>query len=166
MKKQTGMTSGKKRKVGTSKEYPVIFDFDITVPYDQSHQTMLDLLGLIDSVPSSGVKLELESRIKHSLKREMERTLRVLQLSSGMATKVKNMLLSMNFEEQSVSSTFYDGQINILAWWKSKDQLRHCELQRFGSPAISPSKSGTKDLMKKLSELCEEDSIESSTSTR
>lgn len=143
MTKMIGTKSGPKRKRETSKEFPATFDFDITVQYDQSHPIMLDLLDAIDDASSSGVKLELVNHIEHSLKRENERTLKVRQLSSGTATRVKNMLYSMNFEEQSLSSTYLDGLINIHAWWKLKDPQYLFVQRPSGSPQTYPQKIGT-----------------------
>lgn len=56
MTKKTGTTSGIKRKKGTSKEFPVTFGFVITVPSDQSHLILLDLLQSIEAFSFSGGK--------------------------------------------------------------------------------------------------------------
>lgn len=151
MTKKTGTTSGIKRKKGTSKEFPVTFGFVITVPSDQSHLILLDLLQSIEAFSFSGGKLELESHTEHSQKREMERTLRVQHLSSGTATGVKQKLSSMNFEERSVSSTFCDGLINILSWWTLKDLQLPYEQTASGSLQTSHQNNGIPELTTKRS---------------
>lgn len=90
---------------------------------DQSRQITLNQLEWSELVSYTGVQLEQVSHGELGMKRAWTLTLRTHGTSSGAATKVKNMLLSMNFEVLSTSHTCSAGWIGTRSEWKLKGDL-------------------------------------------
>lgn len=125
--KLTGKWFGKPQQVAESWKFPLISVFNITGkinlivgPSEQLVVTSRSLLRILEPAMSTGVLLELVNLEELGKKPRYQLTVRVQDLSSGMGTKVKSVLSSMNFVEVSMSRTCSDGLIAIQYVWKSK----------------------------------------------
>lgn len=127
----------------TFKRFRRIFLYDIIHHSSESERISLSLSPLKDKSMCIMARPELESLVEHLKKQDMIRTQRILALNSGMATKVRRTLFSMNFEEELTYRTCSDGWIVIQSWWKSKEAREYLELRKFGSLQISTPKNGT-----------------------
>lgn len=143
MTQMTGKRSGTLQKMENSRTYPLTFEFDIIVHSEQSVLTMLSHLLLTERVPSYGERLVLEKRTKLLKKREGTFSLKLQLPNGGTDTKVRQTLLSMNFEEGYRSSTYSDGSIIIQSVWKLKGRQHLQELKNSGSPPIFTQEIGT-----------------------
>lgn len=83
----------------------------------------------------------------------MQLTLKIQGANSGLATEVKPMLLSMNFEEGSTFRTFLDGSIVIHSVWKRKGVRNPSVLPESGSPPTSTLPIGTQTSTTELGTL-------------
>nr|QTE03325.1 MAG: replication-associated protein [Motacilla cinerea Circoviridae sp.] len=99
----------------------------------------------------------LENPAGHGMRRVSLLTLKVQVQNSGMVTKIKSMLLSMNLEEISASLTCYDGWTDTPFWLKPKDQASYCLLAQSGSHQTSRLPTGILLWMRTLPLLCCED---------
>lgn len=94
---------------------------------------MLAQLEWSEALLSSGVQLEQESLVGLGVKPEWTLTVKIRCPSFGADTELRDMLLSMSFEEESRSVMYFGGSIDILSTWKLKDQVFHCLPKKFGS---------------------------------
>lgn len=109
----------------TWKESHPIFIFDIMGISTELERITFSLN--FEKLKSSyfGDQLELENHIVHGLKLVNSHTVRIRAQNSGAAMTLSKMLLSMNFVEQSIFPTYYDGSTSILSEWKPKVQQGH-----------------------------------------
>lgn len=118
--RQIGNEHGTSPQQATSWVFQHPSVFLITGLSEPSSKTLW--LQLLQSVlfKSTGARLELGKVAVHGKRREWTLTLSLPLLSSGMATEVSTMLLSMNFVELSRSPTSCDGWIGTRSWWITK----------------------------------------------
>jgi len=131
-----GIKSGNLLKEEILMRSPHRYVFKVIELSEQSMQTLRNQLEWSDSALYFGVKLELVSRGVLGMKQEWMLILKIPGPSFGAVTEVKKMLLSMNFEEVSMSRTSYDGWIDIQLLWKLKAGRMCMSPQRYGSPPI------------------------------
>jgi hypothetical protein len=103
---------------------------------------MRNLLQSRENAEFSGAELALERVEGRGRKPAWMLIVRIQDRSGGAATVVKNMLLSMNFEEESMSRTCSVGWIDIRYLWKPKDLPDHWWQSEFGLPVISILETG------------------------
>lgn len=139
----TGKEFGNLQETTTFSTYPHRYEFNIIVLFERSLLTLLNRLLSKGNVMSSGVKLELENPEELGQKRDGQLILRIQNLSSGAATRVKRILSLTNSEEISESAIYSDGWIDILSSWKLKDRLLSSKRKRSGSQATSIQENGT-----------------------
>lgn len=108
------------------------FEFVVITRSDVLAQTMVDQLEWNEHVMCSTGLLELVRVAELGKKPEWKLTLRIHGPNFGAATKVKEMLYSMNLEVVSTSRTCSDGQIVTRLLWTSKDQACLFRRPRFG----------------------------------
>jgi len=125
--KLTGKWFGKPLQLEESWKFPLISEYSITGinklilgPSEQLVVISRSLLRILEPAMSTGVRLVLENLAEHGKKPEYQLIVKVLDQSSGMGIKLKNVLCSMNLEEASMSRTCCDGLIVIRYEWKSK----------------------------------------------
>lgn len=140
---KTGTKSKNRQCRTTFKRFRRIFLYDIIHHSSESERISLSLSPLKDKSMCIMGRPELENLVEHLKKQDMIRTQRILALNSGMATKVRRTLYSMNFEEELTYRTCSDGWIVIQSWWKSKEAREFLELKRFGLLQTSTPKNGT-----------------------
>lgn len=110
-----------------------IYVFKVIGLSDKLAQTMRSQLEWSELAMCSGVELELASRGKLGLLREWELILKIRGQSSGVATKAKKMLLSMNSVEVSISHTCSGGWTVIQSLWKLREVAGASMLPVIGS---------------------------------
>lgn len=134
----------------TSNQCQVTYSFVITTPYEESVQTILDRLELINLFFCFGAKLELESHIVLGVPSRTH-MLRIHAPNGGQAIEMKKQLSLMNFEEVLMWPTFSDGWINIQFRWKQREALPRYLRRQSSSPRISPPPHGTPTWTPRLS---------------
>lgn len=149
-KKETGMQSGSVPSPEICLPYQQLYEFRgklvinlVTAPSEQLLQTLQNQLEWSELAKYSGVLLERASRGELGKKQEMMLTVKTRGPNSGAATLVRQMLCSMNFEEELMSRTCSVGSIDILSLWKSKDPVYHWSPIRSGSPPTYIPEIGT-----------------------
>lgn len=123
--------------------FPRTFSFVIMGTLGTLWPIMQSLWHVKESLQCTGVKLELASRDVLGRRPEWKPMLRILEANFGTGIEVKKRLLSMNFEEVSMSRTYCDGWIVILYQWNSKGQADPCKRNTYGSRATCPPPNGT-----------------------
>ncbi|AYP28915.1 MAG: hypothetical protein [Saothovirus cruti] len=108
-----------------------------------SGQTLYNQLLWTECVQYFGAQLVQESRIEPGDSPVMMHSVKIHVQSSGAATSVKLMLLSMNFEEVLTFRTCCAGSTNIRSEWKSKDPVSPSWPRRSLSPRICTPPPGT-----------------------
>lgn len=84
-------------------------------------------------------------------------TAKIRVVSSGMATRIRKMLSSMNLEEASISRIYYDGLTDIHALWSLKDHRESLVSRKYGlRPTYTPT-TGIPNSMMPPEQLSEED---------
>lgn len=98
------------------------YSFVAIINSEELAKTIYDQLQW--SVPATcfGAELELVNRVALGKKPVWMLILKTPTPNFGMATKVKILLSSMNFEVRSASHTYSDGLIVIRSLWKLKDR--------------------------------------------
>jgi len=124
--KRIGKWFGKPQSLVESWTFPLTYEYKIIGPSGQLVVTTRALLRLFESLMSSGVYLVLANQGGPGKKLVYCLTVKVQDLSSGMAIKVKNMLYSMNFVEESMFHTCSDGSTGTLVEWRSRDPQCLC----------------------------------------
>lgn len=81
---------------------------------------------------SIGARLELENLDVPGMRQVWKLTVKIPGPSSGVVTKWRRMLLSMNFVEESISPICFDGWTGTLYEWKSKGLPCRSMLTKFG----------------------------------
>lgn len=125
-----------------SSQCQVTYSFVITTHCEESVQTILDRLELINLFFCFGAKLELESHIVLGAPSQMH-MLRIHAPNGGQAIEMKKQLSLMNFEEVLMWPTFSDGWINIQFRWKQREALPRYLRRQSSSPRISQLRPGT-----------------------
>jgi len=141
--KKIGRKYGNLRRRATLKKLNRRFEFAITELCEQSALTLRNQLEWSELAMCSGVELVLESQGVLGNLPVWTVTLKIPIQSSGAAIKVRKMLSSMNFVETFQSRTCFDGWIDILSQWKSKDLAVLLWPKTFGSLAMSSQNFGT-----------------------
>lgn len=151
-KKQIGKLSGKNNLIiegstqlkASSSVSPQLFEWRIIGPYAQLVHTILLLTQFeIKKFTTSGGQLTLGSHTGHGLKQEWMLIAKIRGPSGGMVTKVNEMLLWMNFEEELISHISSAGLTGIQLLWKSKDLQSPSISIECGLPVICPLKNFT-----------------------
>lgn len=138
-RRSTGIEFGKLPKQEILWKSLPMYAFKVTGLSDKLVQTMRSQLEWSELAMCSGVELELASRGKLGLLREWELILKIRGQSSGVATKAKAMLLSMNFVEVSISHTCSGGWTVIQSLWRLKEVAGASMLPVIGSrPTLIP----------------------------
>lgn len=122
---KTGKKSNKMQSLATLMPSPEIFTSNITTTSVESGQTIFNQLAWTDLVQFSGAQLTLVNHIGHGGLPEQTSSVKIHVVSSGMATQVKALLLSMNLEELSTLRTCYGGLTSIHVSWKLKEVQNH-----------------------------------------
>lgn len=119
------------------------YTFVVTTNCQESLRIMLDQLQWFVPALFFGDQLEQESQNVPGKKQETLHTLRIPEQSGGMATRVRQTLSLMNFEEVSTYHICFDGWIATHAQWKRKGEICLCKQPIFGLPQTSPLSSGS-----------------------
>lgn len=130
------------KEIWTPKESQQMFTLRIIGPCPESLQTILDLLLWKDGATSFGVQRAPERATPHGWKQAWTLIAKTPEQNGGVDTRVKRMLLLMNFEERSTFHTFSAGPIDTLFVWNVKEVRSPALSETFGSPPISPLRSG------------------------
>lgn len=133
-----GRVSGKLQNGARSSKSPQTFEWLITGPYAQLVHTTLQLNQFAKPFTTSGGQLTLENRTERGQKPGWMLTAKTRDPSGGMVTKVNEMLLWMNFEEELISHISSGGSTGILLLWKSKVPLLPSSVPISGSQVICP----------------------------
>lgn len=163
LEKPTGMKSGNPQEAETSWLSPLMYEVlnlnecNVIATSDELGLILQSLLPLNVEFTYFGVLPVLENPEGHGMRRVSLLTLRVPLQSSGMVTKIKKMLSSMNLEEISASLTCYDGWTDTPCWLKLRDQASYCLLAQSGSQATCRLPAGILLWMRTLPLLCCED---------
>jgi len=128
---------------------PPIFLFVITTPSRALARTTVNRLLLNEYVKSSMGRLALESRAGLGTKLVWMHSAKILVANFGVATEIKSMLLSMNFEEESTFPISSGGRIVTRSSWRLKDPLETSKPRTSGLPVISTPEIGTQSWMKR-----------------
>lgn len=147
----TGTPSGVQQYLDNSWTSRLPFEFVLTGISERLREILLFRLQSNVLYTSSGVRVVLASQGELGKKLPSKLTLRIPAQSSGVAIGVKNMLSSMNLMEASTYPTSSAGSIGIRSSWKQKEELHLFKLAQFGSPPISPQKSGSPSLQRSSS---------------
>jgi hypothetical protein len=129
----TGTPSGNLQHEVTSYPFQPTFEFVITELSEASVLTLRNQLEWSELATFSLVRLELANQNWRGNGREWTLTLKIPTQNSGAVTVANALLSSMNFEVESMSHTFSDGSIDILAMWKSKDLVCRYVVNPFSS---------------------------------
>lgn len=125
-----------------SNPFPRMCVWSIIGRFEPLVQIIQDVSEWRENVSSTGGKQELESLDALGMKRVWRLTVKIPAPSSGMVTRFKSMLLSMNFEEVLILPICFDGLIGTQYEWRSK-ALPNLYLQRrYGSPPIYDRATG------------------------
>lgn len=131
--KLTGSPSGLQPNPEILNPFPRISEWYLITPSERSTLIMQTLGFLIEQSRYSGDLQELVNHTVHGMKQESVLLLSALEPSSGMATRVKTMLSSMNFGAVSTLHICCDGSIVTRYVWKSKDLPDPLMLNESGS---------------------------------
>lgn len=121
-----------------------VSEYAITGPSGEYLRTIANQWLLSERLQSTGAQLEWAKVEERGCMPAYLLILRYRLLSSGMDTRVKIWLLSMNLQEEYQSNWFSHGLTVTRYWWKSKEQPQYSEPLRYGSPATSIHGSGTR----------------------
>lgn len=121
IRKSIGTMSGKRLLEGTCPPFQQVSEYVVTLPFEQSPLFMFNVKTWLAAQSCTGEVRGLGNPVKLGNMRAKTIILRILEQSSGMATKVKRMLLSMNIEETSPSATCFAGSTTLQSEWRSKD---------------------------------------------
>lgn len=124
-------------------KYRPIFSVDITGFSKQSKLIIVRRIGGNAKLNAFGAQLEVVNQVALGPKPEKKCILRILARSSGVATEVKRILLSMSSEAGSTFLICLDGWTGTHAQWKLKEEVVPCVDLTGGSPVISTPKAGT-----------------------
>lgn len=144
---QIGMLSGQLHGSERLTISPQISVFGVILRLRESEWIILFLCELTAFVMSSGARLELERVGGPGMKAGTWLTLRILAPSGGAATRVSQMLSSMNFEARSESPTSFGGWTATLSVWRQREELNHWLPARFGLLPIWILEIGTSTWM-------------------
>ncbi|AIF34819.1 hypothetical protein [Sewage-associated circular DNA virus-7] len=133
---ETGMPSGKWPLPAISVESPLVFGFRVIGLCGPSALTIRSRLEWSELASYSGVVLGLESLAALGTKPVWTLTLRIQTQNFGVGTMVRETLLSMNLEEESMSLTSSDGSTAIQSTWKLKEAQLPSVVNVFGSHPI------------------------------
>ena len=133
---QTGRMYVAVPKEETSTEFQPISTFDIIVRSEELGQIIYNHLSAWLGCSSIGGTLVQANHTKPGKKPLLILTLRIPLLNGGMGTRVREMLLLMNFEELFKSPIFSDGLTSTLAVYKRKEPTSHFVPRIFGSRRI------------------------------
>lgn len=131
-----------------STKSPLTFSYVIIVPYRSLGQTIVSRLSSNEYVKSSMARLVLGSRAVLGKKLAWIHFVKIRVQSFGVATEIKEMLLSMNLGEESTLRTSSDGRTDIRSLWRLKDHLDHCLPNEYGLPPTCIPMNGTQNWMK------------------
>lgn len=143
----TGMRLKLSPKKTSWKRFHRIYLFDITVHWFQLPLITQGLRRMKSVLPCFMDPLVEVKVILPGSKPDQMLIQRILAPNSGMATKVKKTLLSMNLEEALTSVTCCDGWIVTRLWWRSREVANAYKLGTFGLPQICTPTIGTNSLM-------------------
>lgn len=139
-----GKKSGTRLNPEQSNRFQLMFEFDgkvtlmlVIIPCVEYAETIRDLLQWNVSYTFSGVQQGLVNQEEPGKRLVWKLTQRIPARSFGAVIKVKNMLSSMNFEEESTFPIFCDGWIGIQSSWKQRDPQCVCVPKLSGSPRTS-----------------------------
>lgn len=102
---------------------PPMYVLRATGPYKQLEPIMNQFQQWSEDALCSGGELELVSRVEPGKRPDWTLTAKIHGQSSGVVTKVKQMLCLMNFEVVSTLPIYSDGWIDIQYVWKSKEEV-------------------------------------------
>lgn len=137
-----GNLSGTKPKPEILMEFQLMYVWYLIVPFERSAQTMQSLVKLNEQFTVSGAIQQLENQDVLGTQQDWMLTLSVRGPSSGLVTKVRKTLLSMNFVEVLMSPMCYDGQTGMRSMWKSRELQDPLMLKEFSLPPISIPRVG------------------------
>lgn len=141
--KKTGHKLKTGHKVVNLKKSLKTYMFVIITPSSGLQKIIVDQLQEILKSSSIGGVLALANHEELGKRQELIVTLRILEQSGGMATRVKLMLSWMNFEELSISEISLPGSIVIRAEWREKEVRSLWQQKTSGSPPIFTPANGT-----------------------
>lgn len=118
--RRIGRVFGRPQSEETYWRLPHRFEYKVIGPYALLQQILKSLLESLELALYSGVELVPASRVELGTRREWMLILKIPALSSGAVTSLKQMLLSMNFEEESTLRICSGGWIVIRSEWKLK----------------------------------------------
>lgn len=124
------------------RQFQQVYEFKVITPLDVSSVITPVLYQWNVIVMSSGDPQPLENPDEPGQKLATTLTLRIPGRNFGMATRVKQMLLWMNFEELLQSEICSDGLIGIRFVLKSSALLGYYCVNACGSRQICPQNSG------------------------
>lgn len=140
-----GIPSDHSQLPGRWGKFLVTYSYVITDLSRPLRRTIANRLLSKDPQLYYGAELVLESRCALGVKPERQHILKILVPSSGVATAIRKMLLSMSFEVQSTFRTFSDGLIVIRSEWRLKVEADHLSQSSSGSLPISTPVSGIRN---------------------
>lgn len=129
----TGTPYGRLQHEETSYPFQPTFEFVITELSEASALTLRNQLQWSELATYTQVRLVLANRNSLGNEQDWTLTLKIPTQNSGAVTVANAVLSSMNFEVESMSHTFSDGSIDILAMWKSKDLVCRYVVNPFSS---------------------------------
>jgi len=144
---QTGSQYGPPPSPVISCRSQLTYEWCLIVPSHGYGPIMRQRRLLIGQLAFFGVVQVLANLTVLGMKQEKVLMLKIPDPSSGVVTKISNMLSSMNFEEVLMSHICSDGSTGTLALWKSKDLPDPSMRQEFGLLATSIPVVGIPNLM-------------------
>ena len=138
----TGKLFGPPPSPGSSLTFQQMSELSVTGPFELLAQIIQDQSLWNENVSSSGGKLELENQGGLGMKPVWTLTARTQEPSSGVATKLKNMLSLMSFEAVSTYPISYGGWIGIRSEWRLKEVQYPSQPVQFGSHLILDPQTG------------------------
>lgn len=142
---KTGMPSGILLSEGSCWISLPIFVLDVTLHSEESMKIFLDLCQEFLLVECFGVQQEPVKVEGRGRKQAWTLTLRIPELSFGLATAIKNMLSLTSLEVTLIYLTSYDGWIGTRLQLKSRAQEDPYAGRTFGFPQIRIREIGTQD---------------------
>lgn len=146
--KPIGPEYGKRPSLEILRQYQTTYVFHIIALSEQSALTTRNLLRQSEWLCVSGAQLRLESQEEPGSWADWKLTAKIPAPSFGAGTKVKNLLLSMNFVVASTSVTSCDGWIDILCTLRPKEPANLWQQPNSYSPPICPPQNGTQPSIK------------------
>lgn len=144
MKNEIGSPSGPPRSPEILMPYRQMYEWYLTGPSGRLPATSQLACQLNDMLLSFGVVHALENQDVLGMKQESMLMLKIQDPSSGTVIKLRETLLLMNFEEESMYRIYLDGSTVIRCVWKSKDQRDRRLWKRSGSHPMSTQSFGTR----------------------